>query len=93
MEDSEKPGEEPPLALARLQAARKKREWRNWQTHYFEVVAPQGVGVQVPPPAHIEIVFFEKLRDFGYPKILRKPLGQKCVNEAHHLNFIAWQRT
>src|SRR5436309_96140 len=21
--------------------------WRNWQTHYFEVVAPQGVQVQI----------------------------------------------
>ena len=30
----------------------KGREWRNWQTHYFEVVALRGVGVQVPPPAH-----------------------------------------
>ena len=21
--------------------------WRNWQTHYFEVVAPKGVQVQI----------------------------------------------
>src|ERR1700761_5192203 len=27
------------------------RRWRNWQTHYLEVVAPQGIGVQVPSSA------------------------------------------
>ena len=70
MEDSEKPDEEPRLALARLQAARKKREWRNWQTHYFEVVAPQGVGVQVPPPAQKPE---PGLRGFGW--ITRTILG------------------
>ena len=26
--------------------------WRNWQTHYFEVVAPQGVQVQILSWAH-----------------------------------------
>jgi len=26
-----------------------KRRWRNWQTHYLEVVAGQPVGVRVPP--------------------------------------------
>ena len=29
----------------------KKAGVAKWQTHYFEVVAPKGVGVQVPPPA------------------------------------------
>src|SRR6185437_11600599 len=24
-----------------------KARWRNWQTHYFEVVAPRGVQVQI----------------------------------------------
>ncbi len=23
------------------------RGWRNWQTHYLEVVAPQGMQVQI----------------------------------------------
>ena len=27
------------------------REWRNWQTHQIQVLAPQGVRVQVSPPA------------------------------------------
>jgi hypothetical protein len=30
----------------RILTASKPR-WRNWQTHYFEVVAPQGVQVQI----------------------------------------------
>ena len=29
------------------------REWWNWQTHHLEGVAPQGVGVQIPPPAPV----------------------------------------
>jgi hypothetical protein len=28
-----------------------KRKWWNWQTHHLEGVAPQGVGVQIPPSA------------------------------------------
>jgi hypothetical protein len=27
------------------------RKWWNWQTHHLEGVAPQGVGVQIPPSA------------------------------------------
>jgi hypothetical protein len=27
------------------------RRWRNWQTHKLEVLAPQGIGVQVPSSA------------------------------------------
>ena len=27
------------------------RRWRNWQTHQLEVLAPRGIGVQVPSSA------------------------------------------
>src|ERR1700730_3180744 len=30
-----------------------KRKWWNWQTHHLEGVAPQGVGVQIPPSAPV----------------------------------------
>src|SRR3954470_20854900 len=30
------------------------RRWRNWQTHKLEVLAPQGIGVQVPSSAPIQ---------------------------------------
>ena len=28
-----------------------ERRWRNWQTHQLEVLAPKGIGVQVPSSA------------------------------------------
>ena len=34
-----------------LRRLKKAAGVAKWQTHYFEVVAPRGVGVQVPPPA------------------------------------------
>ena len=34
------------IAAERIISAQAPR-WRNWQTHYFEVVAPQGVQVQI----------------------------------------------
>jgi preprotein translocase subunit SecG len=35
------------------------RRWRNWQTHKLEVLAPQGIGVQVPSSAPIQHIFPE----------------------------------
>src|SRR3977135_3923549 len=32
------------------------RKWWNWQTHHLEGVAPQGVGVQIPPSAPLFLI-------------------------------------
>ena len=40
-------------------SAEPMRRWRNWQTHKLEVLAPQGIGVQVPSSAPIQNIFPE----------------------------------
>src|SRR6478752_5344649 len=41
------------------------RKWWNWQTHHLEGVAPQGVGVQIPPSA--PSIYFSQKRKAGLP--------------------------
>jgi hypothetical protein len=36
-----------PIMFRVVRDTRTTPRWRNWQTHYFEVVAPQGVQVQI----------------------------------------------
>jgi hypothetical protein len=38
-------------ARANIEKLKFLRKWWNWQTHHLEVVAPKGVGVQIPPSA------------------------------------------
>src|SRR5580765_2094398 len=44
--------------FAGILSAGPMRRWRNWQTHKLEVLAPQGIGVQVPSSAPIQHIFF-----------------------------------
>src|ERR1700754_2750242 len=39
----------------------RTRRWRNWQTHKLEVLAPQGIGVQVPSSAPIQNILRKAL--------------------------------
>src|SRR5688500_7451729 len=45
--------------------------WRNWQTHYFEVVAPQGVQVQVLSWASLKAIRKDRLLRFQAAVTLR----------------------
>ena len=45
------------------------REWRNWQTHQIQVLAPQGVRVQVSPPAPFPSMTMHRV---GYRQAVRQ---------------------
>ncbi len=57
------------------------RRWRNWQTHKLEVLAPQGIGVQVPSSAP----------KFSRPGLLNKKTQRmwpkKAVSRMHFLLY------
>ena len=59
-------------------SAEPMRRWRNWQTHKLEVLAPQGIGVQVPSSAPIQHILSGRLhsRDGRRP---RNPACSGCV--------------